>query len=442
MRRSRELVGFIALTLAVTGVGLAGTVDVAAAGVESCRGQSATIVGTPGSDIGGTDGPDVVVTNGAATTYTGAGDDLVCVTGGSSRADTDVVAGEGDDVVDTLASEARIARVILGGGDDTFTGGPRPDSVWASDAWDSPPGQGADTVSTGGGDDVVLTGGSLGRPDHDTVDLGPGRDDAWLQGAVDPELPIRGGAGSDQLELDRSTLRHALVIDNAAGRATDAGVPVMAWSGMERFRLSPIGSWAAPSFIGGAGSERIWTAIPFTSMDLGGGDDLVNLELQRRLVDHASYIGGAGDDNFILYAGAGDQARRAELDLPNGRLLFRRDQQAVHARIHGFELHRLSARRLDVHGTAATDHVQWSGCRGVIGAGAGDDLIEAISVDDAGCGYLGEDAELVVRGGRGDDRLVGNYMPDVLIGGPGEDQADGRSNRDRCVAETTIRCEP
>lgn len=432
----------VAVAVAVTGVGLAGSIDVAAAGVESCHGQAATIVGTPGSDITGTGGPDVVVTNGAASTYTGAGDDLVCVTGGSGMEDADVEAQEGDDVVDTSVSEARYARVGLGAGNDTFTGGPRAESVWASDPWESPPGDGTDSVTTGGGDDTVMTGGNLRHPDHDTIDLGPGRDDAWLQGAVDPELPIQGGYGADQLELDRGTLRHALVIDNAAGQATDAGVPVIAWSGMEQFRLGSIGSSEAPSFVGSAVSERIWTSVPFTSIDLGGGDDLVNLELQHRLVDHASYVGGAGDDDFILYAGAGDDAQRVDLDLPGGRLLFRRDQEAVHARIHGFESHRLSARRLDVRGTAGPDHLQWSGgCGGVVDGRAGDDLIEAISVDDVSCGYQGEDAELIVRGGRGDDTLVGNFAPDVLIGGRGEDLADGGRNRDRCVAETTIRCE-
>lgn len=58
-----------------------------------------------------------------------------------------------------------------------------------------------------------------------------------------------------------------------------------------------------------------------------------------------------------------------------------------------------------------------------------------------GCGYLGEDAEAVARGGRGDDTLVGEYMPDTLIGGPGNDFANGRRNVDRCVAETEIRCD-
>lgn len=77
----------------------------------------------------------------------------------------------------------------------------------------------------------------------------------------------------------------------------------------------------------------------------------------------------------------------------------------------------------------------------MVAGGPGDDLLEAISIPDAGCGYLGEDSELIARGGRGDDTLLGEYMPDILIGGPGNDVANGRRNTDRCVAETVLRCE-
>lgn len=440
MRRTRGLVGLATLTL--VGAGLTVSGEVAAAGVESCHGQPATIAGTPGSDLRGTDGPDVIVTNGAADTYAGDGDDLVCVTGGDGMDRASVLVDEGDDVVDASASEADRVDARLGPGTDTFTGGPGGDQVDASDPWDSPRHQGADAVDTGSGDDWVTTGGAPGEPDHDAIDLGPGDDGVQLDGPVDPELPIRGGEGADEVTFDRSTMRRAWVIDNATGQATHAGEPVVRWDGMESFRLTPWGAWVAPSFIGGEGPEKVFTVVPLTSLDLGGGDDRVNLDLHTaRLVDEASYTGGEGDDTFVLYAGAGDQARRVDLDLVDGRLLFRPAQEPVRAQIHEFERYRLSAWRLDVRGTAATDEVLWLGCRGVVAGGAGDDLLEAFSVPDAGCGYLGEDAEAVARGGPGDDILLGDYLPDILIGGPGVDVANGRRNDDRCVAETMIRCE-
>jgi hypothetical protein len=438
----RALLMGASVLMAVSGGALLQPGGAVASG-EACHGQGATLVGSPGSELDGTDGPDVVVTNGASITLAGGGNDLVCVTGGSGMQHAEVYGQDGDDLIDASGSEADRSQVYLEAGDDTFIGGPVPDYVFADDWEDSPAdAQGADTVSTGGGNDYVETGGSASTPDHDSIDLGTGRDDVALEGPIDPAQPLEGGGGRDGVELDGSTLRHALAVDNAAGQASDAGVPVMSWDGIENFYFGPIGPWQAPSFNGGPGAERVDTNIPLSSVRLGGGDDVVNLELQGRLVDHPSYAGGTGRDSFTLYAGAGDEAHRADLDIPDGRLFFRRDAQAsMHARIHGFERTRLSARRLDVRGSARTDEIDWAGCRGVVAGGRGDDLIRGMIPDDVGCGYLGEDNQLVVRGGRGDDRLVGSYMPDILLGGAGHDFANGRSNRDTCVAERTLHCE-
>jgi Ca2+-binding RTX toxin-like protein len=449
MRRSGGLVGSCALTLVVAGAMLLGRPDAAVAVGETCHGFAATVVGTPGAELQGTAGPDVVVTNGATALDAGGGDDLVCVTGAEGLDAADVEAGDGNDIVDASTSGAERTGVVLGAGDDVYLGSPKVDFVRASEPYsspfDPPPDQGADTVSTGDGDDLVQTGGSAAHPDHDTIDLGGGNDDAWLQGVVDPTRPIVGGTGSDLVEFDRSTLREALVIDNAVGQATAAGVPVIAWSAMERFRLSPIGPYEPPSFVGGPGPERVEAYVPLTSVDLGGGDDLLNLELQHRLVNHASYDGGAGDDSFVIYSGAGDKARRARLDLPRSRLLFQRERQTVRARISGFERHKLSADDVVVRGSAGADHVQWAGCHGVVNGGPGDDVVEEFSPADTGCGYPINDPgqyDVVVQGGRGDDRLVGGRGPDTLLGGPGKDLADGRGSKgDRCVAERELGCE-
>lgn len=441
MPRSPSVLGLAALACALTAGGLLVGGGASAEGGATCLGQPATIVGTPGHEIHATDGPDVVVTNGASQTYAGDGADLVCVTGGAGLDGTDVLAGDGDDVIDASASAAPRVYAGLGAGDDTFTGGPGPDTVEASDPWATPRAEGADAVSTGGGDDRVVTGGAPSDPDHDVVDLGQGHDAVQLDGPVDPALPISAGSGSDTLELNRSTMRRAWVIDNAAGQATRAGAPVITWSGFESFSLTPWGAWDAPSFVGGSGPEKVFSVVPLTSVDLGGGDDRIALHLHtKRLVDHATYVGGAGADTFKLNSDDGDQPRRVDLDLVGGRLLFRPAEEPVHARIATFERYRLSARRLDVAGTPDPEHVQWIACRGVVAGGPGDDVLEAIAPADVGCGYLGENADAVARGGRGDDTLMGEYMPDVLIGGPGTDFADGRRADDRCVAETVVRC--
>jgi hypothetical protein len=437
VRRSRGVAFYV---LALMAMCLGGVPVGAEAAVVLCHGIPASIVGTSGSDAEGTDGPDVIVTNGAARVSAGAGDDLVCVTGGESLDYVDVSAGEGDDVIDTTASAAHGVSAGLGAGDDTYTGGEMGDFVRASDDEATFPSQGADTVSTGGGADHVVTGGSDADPDQETIDVGAGRDMVWLEGPADPARTIQGGTGSDLLQFDRASLRRELVIDNATGVATDQGTPAIPWNAFERFSLVPIGPWKAPAFHGGSASEQMWTGIPLTELDMGAGDDRVNLELQGPIVDNPSYAGGDGRDSFTLYAGPGDQAARVALDLPADYLLFRRDQRHhFEAHIDSFEKHKVSARRLDVRGTSNADHVQWAGCHGLIQGGRGADLIEAISPDDVGCW---RDPDLVVRGDRGPDRLVGSDLyPDILIGGGGNDYADGRGGRDRCTAETTLRCE-
>lgn len=448
MRGTGRLVARAALSLAICSAVLSGSPDAAVAVGETCHGQAATLVGTAGAELRGTAGPDVIVTNGAFPVMADAGNDLVCVTGGAGLTDQDnmdVYGEDGDDVIDATALEADRLFVDLGLGNDTFTGGAESDGVLANAPFDDSPSAhtaGSDTVYTGAGDDNVSTGGPPGFPDHDTIDLGPGRDLAGITGSVDPALPVQAGEGSDELSFDRSSLHDALVIDNAGQQATAAGAVSMTWNGFERFHLTPIGHYEPPSFLGGPGSERLLTSIPLTSVDLGAGDDVVNLELQRKLVDHAAYQGGPGDDTFVIYAGAGDSARSIRLDLPRRKLVFQRAQQSVRARINGFERHRFSAYRIVFRGAPGADHVEWQGCHGVIDGGPGDDLVEQFSVPDVGCGYPVNTADLVVRGGRGDDRLVGGGDPNVLLGGPGADLADGGGGkRDLCVAEREKHCE-
>ena len=419
------------------GLASTGSVSGWAAQDPTCHGQAATIVGEPGSDVEGTDGPDVIVSNGARTIDTGLGDDLVCLTAGSPRGEARLETGEGDDVVDATQSATEIVITNLGLGDDTFTGGPSRDSVRTSDLVEGPSGEGFDSVSTGLGKDHVVTGGPRGSPDHDIVRLGPGRDHAWVQGLVDPAFPVVGGPGRDRLELSRAALHQSLVLDNAAGQATHAGVPVMSWAGMERFRIDPWGDWEAPAFVGGAGSEHVWSSVPLTAVDLGAGDDLVDIDAKANLVDGATYDGGNGEDAFIV----SKRARRLHLDLPGHSLVVGRHHETVEARIEGFERHQFTAHRIAVRGSAGSDHVQAGGCRGFVAGRGGDDVVQMVPQYDPTCGFRGVDATLVVRGGKGEDRLIGWDFPDILLGGRGHDRADGGTNNDVCRAERTIRCE-
>ena len=67
-----------ALTTGVLlGLTLLAPTSAGAAG-ETCRGEAATLVGSPRtSDLRGTDGRDVIVTNGAGATHALGGNDLI-----------------------------------------------------------------------------------------------------------------------------------------------------------------------------------------------------------------------------------------------------------------------------------------------------------------------------------------------------------------------------
>ena len=77
MRRTTTLAALLLGTALLTPTGLA-----TAAG-ETCRGEAATIVGTGGT-LQGTDGRDVIVTGASWRILAGAGDDVVCATGGGA----------------------------------------------------------------------------------------------------------------------------------------------------------------------------------------------------------------------------------------------------------------------------------------------------------------------------------------------------------------------
>ena len=158
-------------TLVATGLLAAGLTGVPAhAAGETCHGEAATIVGTwLQRGVIGTEGRDVVVTNGATQVDTLGGDDLVCVTESEGRfPGLDLDTGAGDDVVDASASRSPM-DVVLGAGRDTYTGSARGgDRVVAGTA--NAEDTDADVIHTGAGELAdEVTSGSPGVPNGDVV---------------------------------------------------------------------------------------------------------------------------------------------------------------------------------------------------------------------------------------------------------------------------------
>ena len=78
----KTLAAAAALGTVLTVSALPGTPSYAAA--ETCHGQTATIVGDPGTDVTGTEGPDVIVARGAGQAL--GGDDMICLLGSYGEA--------------------------------------------------------------------------------------------------------------------------------------------------------------------------------------------------------------------------------------------------------------------------------------------------------------------------------------------------------------------
>ncbi len=193
------------------------TSPTAYAAAETCQGQPATIVGTfLQRDLTGTEGPDVVVTNGAIGVKTLGGDDLVCVTDEPGRRNGGHLdTGAGDDVVDGTWTLAGIDAVL--GRAATPTPAPRPGTRW------SPATRRSTTRRTRSGAVVGLAAppaaatrsspGSRGVPNADVVVLAGIGNEVYLVGSDGCRgAPRRGDeqsarAGPRTSARSRSTLR-------------------------------------------------------------------------------------------------------------------------------------------------------------------------------------------------------------------------------------------
>ena len=150
---------------------------VAPVGLPKCEGVTATIIGTPGSDlIRGTSGPDVIVRGDKKDLIYGlSGGDRICGDG------IDDIRGNGGD--DQLFGGANVDVVAGGNGNDFIDGGKPSDALKG--------GKGLDTIE-GRGEDDLLRGG-----EKKDIIRGQGGDDD-LRGESGNDK-LRGGKGDDSL---------------------------------------------------------------------------------------------------------------------------------------------------------------------------------------------------------------------------------------------------
>lgn len=188
----------LVLAVAVTSIAtVTGSPSTYASVTPTCQGELATAVGSPTTaTIVGTNGHDVIISNGSDVEARG-GDDTICVSGGSLRVD----GGEGHDSLRIYA--VADATTLAGGtGTDTLSVVSSNGAAWTVDV----PGQRISTESASA-TIVDFEHYRLGRASWSSLDFtgGAGRDILDLTGEVRPprERPLTAllGDGDDALML-------------------------------------------------------------------------------------------------------------------------------------------------------------------------------------------------------------------------------------------------
>lgn len=389
-----------------------------AAAVETCGGETATIVGTEGADtLNGTSGVDVIAGLGGNDTINGlGGNDLICGgLGNDTLRDNSGVDGVfGGDGNDTLAAPGPLD------GDDTYNGGAGTDVVTyvgrtgavnislnginddgalgendSIQATENLVGGSGNDIITGGGGVNVLSGGGGNDQirDHlgaDTVLGGAGADVFIQQPSADAGDVFNGGTGVDEVSYAARvgavsvTLAGGVNNEGAVGEGDGVINVENATGGSGKDTLA--GTGGANVLKGGAGNDTV--------QDLGGADDVQ---------------GGAGNDLFLQGVGA-DAGDR--FDGGDGVDTMSYAARNVPTRILLFD-------GLDDNGTPDENDDAF-GMEIAIG-GANDDVIGGNASDN------------VLRGGAGNDSLNGNDGSDVLFGEAGDDSLltfDGVSGND------------
>jgi Ca2+-binding RTX toxin-like protein len=380
---------------------------------ELCFGQVPTIVdGAPGAPGEGTEGPDVVVTNGARGFRLLGGDDLLCIIGEPDyyypENPPEYDTGAGSDHVDASKSTIPFVSIDLGRGPDEMIGGPGDEAVHADESFSGA--SDADVITTAGGDDQVYSSGD------DVVDLGAGPDLLWVNLAVFGG-DFEGGGNADYLwaRLAHSA-EHAWKIDNRAGRITRDGDQLATFSGFSIFQAGDVrGTFR---FVGSDDDEvfgihvnRTWSPLKGgIEVRTKGGDDSVDV---FGSAPSSRFDGGDGTDQLFRNA---RQYTSVVLNLKSGLLRETWPKgQTTTSKANDFEnalLQYPTARHTTIKGTSEANWLKVSG--------------------------LGQST---IYGKAGDDELVGGHGEGLLIGGSGYDVARGQAGIDRCKAEIRLDCE-
>lgn len=405
---------------------------------ETCEGIPATLVGAPGSTVTGTDGPDVIVTNGALEVDAGAGDDLVCTTGSIPQppgVDAVLVhAGSGDDLVDRRGDTNPGATGLIypEPGQDTVYGSSAADEVFSQDGE-------RDVIATGDGSDDYELGLGSRSPggDPDVVDLGAGQDQVNVGPVLDSGTSVDGGAGEDRMSF-RLGGRSPFVLDAGAGTLVRRERVLLSFEGFEKYDALALDLRTPWRFVGSAGPDAV-LARPggLRGVDLGPGDDTLALDTPPSLVGARFTLGGGLGRDLLTISGVHPEP--VLLDLGSHQLDVGRG--ALTGPVAGFEDAVATGSRVDLVGSGRANTLTVVSCGdGSVRGLAGDDTLAVRKL--TGHRSCQEPVVRSAYGGAGDDTLTGGPDRERLDGGRGHDTGDGGPGHDDCVSiEAATSCE-
>lgn len=404
---------------------------------ETCNGLPATLVGTPGSTLTGTEAADVMVSNGAVEVKGLGGDDVICTTAstathGPSGFSVRVFGGTGNDLVDRRGDLDPAASGIVypEAGQDQVLGSASVDAVYSGDGE-------RDVISTFGGADEVNT--LLYQPtdplEPDVVDLGPGDDDVRVGTAFTPDMTVAGGEGEDRIDFLLPT-SDGWVVDADLGQLRQGSSVRTSFGGFETFEAAGLQGRSHWRFVGSDAPEHVTGHVPeLVGADLAGGDDVLDLaQIYVSGQPRVDFRGGRGRD---LLTATAKKTQDVRLDLGAGRL---RVADSAHGRAAQFEDATVTGAEVTLVGTGRDNALSAQSCRvaTVRGLGGADTLTLARSHYRSCPRRLTRTA----YGAGGPDVLTGSESGDRLDGGRGRDEADGREGRDTCVSvEEATSCE-
>ncbi|WP_210651596.1 hypothetical protein [Nocardioides sp. SYSU D00065] len=425
--------------VALLGAALLAPVGTATAAGETCQGQAATIVGTPGDQITGTEGADVIVTNDAIRVDALGGDDLVCST------------GENGGVTYAIG-----VIVVLGAGADTFIPSERDNSTIYAGTVDGTDTE-ADVVRVSG--EGLVISGMAGRPNADIIDLVVAAGEVSWSGIQ----TAPGAVSADSNGIGILSVRSANgdVTMDASDTVTGADT-ALTWTGrFVQLGFTTSAEYGRFTFRGTDGIERVKVNAPTTydrDIALGGGHDSYE---SNNLGGKATRIkGGDGRNTLLLDLESHDRVRA---DLSRSRVTATKAGVTDSIRVRGFPDLTAAAKRADVIGTDRANHITVAACRTTIKGMKGRDILSAearyrdladhwvrprcsnyeATIDGGPSidfieGSSGDDR---LVGGRGRDTIAGGPGRDRLIGGPGKDRVSGGLQRDVCQGEKLRNCE-